>query len=287
MKVLVTGGTGTVGSHVVRELANRGAEVSVLTRNPAKTKNLPAAIRAIEGDLMKPSTVRQVFKGFDGVFLLNALSTTEAHEGLQAVCGMRLSGVKRVVYQSVTAVDRASHLPHFGAKLAIEHAVRHSGIPFTILRPNHFFQNDYLLKDAMLQAGLYPQPLGNIGVSRVDVRDIAEAAATAMLSADHEGETYELAGPDALTGPTCAEIWSNALGRNVKFAADDLNAWEQQSLQYLPDWLVFDVRLMFDYFHKHGLKVTDEEMARQTRLVGHPPRTFDAFARETAAMWRG
>jgi hypothetical protein len=73
----------------------------------------------------------------------------------------------------------------------------------------------------------------------------------------------------------------------VKFAADDLNAWEQQSLQYLPDWLVFDVRLMFDYFHKHGLKVTDEEMARQTRLVGHPPRTFDAFARETAAMWRG
>lgn len=47
MKILVTGGTGTVGSHVTRELAARAAQVSVLTRNPAKVKNLPSGVKAV------------------------------------------------------------------------------------------------------------------------------------------------------------------------------------------------------------------------------------------------
>src|SRR6202022_630914 len=61
MKVLVLGGTGTVGSQVVRELVSRGGvEVSVLTRDPQKTKGLPSGVRAIRGDLLDPATVRSV-----------------------------------------------------------------------------------------------------------------------------------------------------------------------------------------------------------------------------------
>ena len=285
MKTLVTGGTGTVGSQVARELAARGAEVSVLTRSPDRAKNLPSGVNALEGDLLSAKTVQHAFDGIDGVFLLNALGPTEAHEGLQAVCGIRLAGVKRIVYQSVQDVDRVPYLPHFGAKLAIEHAIKGSGIPFTILRPSHFFQNDYMTKDAIL-AGFYPQPIGNVGVSRVDVRDIAEAAATALLSAEHEGQSYDLVGPDVLTGDSVAQIWSRALGRDVKYVGNDLDEWQRQSLQYLPDWLVFDLRLMFDHFQRHGLKGTSEAVARLTRLLGHPPRSFEAFAAETAAQWR-
>ena len=63
-------------------------------------------------------------------------------------------------------VDRAPHLPHFGAKLPIEAAIKASGIAYTIVRPNNFYQNDYWYKDAMLQYGVYPQPLGGVGLSR-------------------------------------------------------------------------------------------------------------------------
>ena len=98
MNVLVTGGTGTVGSQVVRELVNRAVNVQVLTRDPAKAKGLPPGVTAVAGNLLEPTTVRHMFDGVDGVFLLNAVSTTEAHEGLMAVAGMRLAGVKRVVY---------------------------------------------------------------------------------------------------------------------------------------------------------------------------------------------
>jgi uncharacterized protein YbjT (DUF2867 family) len=287
MSVLVTGGTGTVGSQVVRDLVARGADVKVLTRSPEKSAGLPKGATAVAGNLLEPQTVRRVFDGVESVFLLNGVSATEAHEGLMAVCGMRLARVKRLVYLSVHHVEDAAWLPHFGGKIGIEAAIRKSGIPFTILRPNNFYQNDYWFKDAMLQAGVYPQPLGSAGVSRVDVRDIAEAAAIALTTSAHAGETYDLVGPEALTGESCTIAWSRALNKTLVYAGDDLDAWERQQLQYMPDWLVFDFRLMYAHFQKDGLKASPEAIARQTKLLGHAPRAFDAFAAETAAMWKG
>jgi uncharacterized protein YbjT (DUF2867 family) len=287
MTILVLGGTGTVGSQLVQDLAGRGIHVRVLTRTPEKTRSLPAGAEGVRGDLLEPQTVRTVFAGADAVFLLNAVSPTEAHEGLMAVNGARMAGVKRLVYLSVHHVDRAPHLPHFGAKIPVEEAVKTSGIPYTILRPNNFYQNDYWLKDALLQHGVYTQPLGSQGLSRVDVRDISDAAVAALTSDEHGGQTYNLVGPDVLTGASTADAWSRALGRTIAYAGDDLDVWEQQSLQYMPAWLVFDFRLMYAFFQEHGLRATPEDLARQTRLIGHAPRRFEEFAAETARAWTG
>jgi uncharacterized protein YbjT (DUF2867 family) len=285
MKVLVLGGTGLVGSQVVRELLARGAEVSVLTRSAEKAGTLPGGARAVTGDLLEPKTVRSVFAGQDGVFLLNPVSATETHEGLMALNGVRMAGVKRLAYLSVHSVDTAPHLPHFGSKIAVEAAIKACDIPYTILRPNNYYQNDYWFKDAMLSYGVYPQPLGNVGVSRVDVRDIAEAAAIALTAGGHAGETYNLVGPRPCTGQGTAQMWSSALGKPIAYGGDDLDAWEQQSLQYLPAWMVFDFRLMYAFFQKKGLKATPADIERQTRLLGHAPRGFEDFAAETAKAW--
>jgi uncharacterized protein YbjT (DUF2867 family) len=285
MRVLVTGGTGTVGSQVVRTLMARDAHVSVLTRDPAKAASLPPGVRAVIGNLGAPATVRTAFNEMDAVFLLNAVSTTEAHEALLAITGMKLANVKRLVYLSVHQADEAPWLPHFGSKIAGEAAIRHSGIPFTILRPNNFFQNDYWFRDAVMKAGIYPQPIGNTGLSRVDVRDIGDAAAAALMTPDHEGQSYDLVGPDAHTGESTAAVWSRALGRTVRYGGDDLDAWEEASLQYLPDWMVFDFRMMYDHFQRQGLKGSAEAIARQTKLIGHAPRSYDAFVQETVAGW--
>ncbi|MEO5895202.1 MAG: NmrA family NAD(P)-binding protein [Vicinamibacterales bacterium] len=284
MQILVTGGTGTVGSAVVRELLARKQQVSVLTRDASKP--LPDGVKAVEGNLLDVASVRRVFNGVDAVFLLNSVSQTETSEALMAITAMRAAGVKRVVYLSVHEVDKAAWLPHFGSKVGIEAALKVAGIPFTILRPNNFYQNDYWFKDVLLQYGVYPQPLGDAGVSRVDVRDIAEAAAVVLTTAGHEGETYDLVGPEAITGIRTTEIWARVLGREIKYAGDDLDAWEQQSLQYLPPWMVFDFREMYAYFQSAGLKASTEAIARQTRLLGHAPRGFEAFAAETAAAWK-
>jgi len=106
-----------------------------------------------------------------------AATRSECCRETMAITGMRLATVKRVVYLSVHHADKAAWLPHFGSKIGVEEALKVSGIPFTILRPNNFYQNDYWFKDVLLQYGVYPQPLGSTGVSRVDVRDIADGVA--------------------------------------------------------------------------------------------------------------
>jgi uncharacterized protein YbjT (DUF2867 family) len=286
MKVLVLGGTGTVGSQVVAELVSRKAEVHVLTRNAEKAAALPSGARAVTGDLLEPATIRSAFQGMDGVFLLNPVSTTESHEGLMAVCGARLAGVKRLVYMSVQRADDVPYLPHFGSKVGVEAGVKASSFEWTILRPNNFYQNDAWFRDAILQYGVYPQPLGDAGVSRVDVRDIAEAAAIALTMGAHAGQTYNLVGPEPLTGKGTAEIWSRVLGRPVAYAGNDLDAWEKQSLQYMPAWMVFDFRLMYQFFQEKGFQATLQDSERLTKLLGHPPRRFEDYARETAAAWK-
>ena len=286
MNILVTGGTGTVGSQVVRELLSRGAQVQVLTRDPAKAAKLPAGVKAVTGDLMKVETVRRVFKGVDGVFLINAVSPTEVHEGLLSVCALRDENVKRLVYLSDHHADAVPWVPHIGGKLGIEQAVLKSGVPATVLRPNNFYQNDYMFKDVILQHGVYPQPLGDVGLHRVDVRDIAEAAAIALTTPGHEGQTYDLVGPEAHTGKSTAEAWSRALGRPIVYGGNDLDAWEKQALQYMPDWAVYDIRHMYVFFQAKGLKASPEAIERQTKLLGHSPRSFGAFVGETAAAWK-
>lgn len=120
----------------------------------------------------------------------------------------------------------------------------------------------------------------------MDVRDIAEGAAVALTTGEHDGQTYNLVGPDAHTGQSTAEVWSQVLGQPIEYGGNDLDAWEQQSLEYLPAWMVFDFGLMYAHFQENGLKATSDDIERQTKLTGHAPRSFEDFARETAKMWK-
>lgn len=286
MRILVIGGTGLVGTHVVKELVSREVDVSVLTRKAGNVSGMPKEVRLVRGDLLNPITVRTVFRNVDRVFMLNPLSLSETSEGLFAVNGIRKSRIDRVVYMSVHKLDHALYLPHFGSKLAIEQAIKNSGISYTILRPNNFYQNDYWSKDPMTRYGVYPQPLGQVGLSRVDIRDIADAAANALTNDDFVNKTYNLVGPDVLTGPQTAEIWSNVLGRPIKYAGDDLDSWEQKSLQFMSDWMAFDLKMMYEFFHKNGLLAESGDIAQATEILGHAPRSFKEFAKETATYWK-
>ena len=85
MSILVIGGTGTVGSHVVRGLLAKGEAVRILTRSADHADLLPLEASSIIGDLRKPETLRCAMKGIDRVCLVTPLSPTEREEGLAAV----------------------------------------------------------------------------------------------------------------------------------------------------------------------------------------------------------
>lgn len=286
MKTLVIGGTGTVGSEVVSWLLSKETNIVVLTRSSDNFDKLPEGVEGVVGDLLQPKTLRSVFKEVDRVFMLNAVSPTECSEGLMALLAAKAESIKKIVYLSVQNVDDAPHLPHFGAKIPIELAIKESGVDYTILRANNFYQNDYWFKDSILKMGIYPQPFGDGGLSRVDVRDIAEAAAICLTNKKYRNTAINLVGPDILTAEETAEIWSEALNKEIFYSGDNLDAWEKQVSAYMPDFMVFDFKLMYEYFQEIGLRATQDDIKQLTDLLGHRPQKFRDFARETARQWK-
>lgn len=286
MKTLVIGGTGTVGGRVLSGLIEKGVDVRALTHSPEKAKTFPQGVEAVVGDLTEPDSLSRAFAGAGAVFFVTPLAETETQQGLNAVEAARKAKTRKIVYSSVALPKGSEHIPHFASKIPIEEAVRSSGADWTILRPNSFFQNDYWYQEPITKHGIYPQPIGSAGMNRVDVRDIADAAVNSLLNPGHAGQTYLLHGPDAVTGESTAQTWSRHLGRDVRYAGDDLDAWEKQHLQFLPAWLVPDLRIMYDYFQKNGFRPTAGDLEHEAKAVGHPPRRFDDFARETAASWK-
>src|ERR1700687_3543746 len=284
MKILVTGGTGHVGSEVVKELQKRKADVRILIRK--EETPAPAGVQVMVGDLLDPVSVQKALHGVDKLYLLNAVSPDELTQGLIAYDLARKLKLKHIVYHSVFRVDHFKDVPHFASKLAIENALREFDVTFTIIRPNYFSQNDTTLKDPLTKAGIYPMPLGQVGISAVDIRDIAEATAIALTSDGHFGKTYNLNGPDVLSGPKMASIWSELLGKEIRYSGHDMDAFEEQMRKRAPSWSAFDIRMMFQGYLERGFGAEAGDIETLTDLLGHPPRRYEDFAAEPATLWK-
>jgi uncharacterized protein YbjT (DUF2867 family) len=286
MKVLVTGGTGNVGGAVVKDLLKRGAEVRVLARKQPDAGKLPAEVEVAVGDLMDPVSLEKAFEDVDKLFLLNAVVADELTQALIGYGIAKRKGIQHITYLSVFKAEQFKDVPHFASKLAVENALRESGVPYTILRPGYYIQNDGTLRGALTGAGIYPMPIGTVGIAAVDVRDIAEAAAISLTGDGHDGQTYDLVGPALITGPGNASLWSRLLGKEIKYTGHNFDQWELQMRTLAPAWTAFDLRTMFQGYFDRGFASTETEVKRLTSLLGHAPRSYESFATETAATWK-
>jgi uncharacterized protein YbjT (DUF2867 family) len=285
MTILVTGATGTIGSKVVTELAARGAKIRALSRSPEKV-TFPQGVTAVTGDLLDLDSMRAALDGADTLFLLVANAPDELTKAMITLNLARDAGVKGIVYLSVFKSVEFGDVPHFAGKGTVEQMIEQDDLPATILRPAYFIQNDLAQKDALL-AGVYGMPVGQRGISMVDTRDIAQAAAIELIRRDSATgplprEVYELVGPDALTGPKLAEIWSETLGRSVSYGGDDLDRLEARIKAFAPGWLAYDMRQMMRRYQQDGAVATDGDLERFATLLGHQPRSYRDFAREAA-----
>jgi uncharacterized protein YbjT (DUF2867 family) len=284
MKVLAIGGAGHVGSEVVKELVKRKVEVDVVVRKKGTKVSEGASV--VVGDLLDPVFLEKALNGIDKLYLLNAVTPDELTQALIAYDLAKKLKVKHIVYHSVFRVDHFKDVPHFASKFALESALHTFDLPFTVIRPNYFNQNDLGLKDPLTKAGIYPMPLGPVGVSTVDVRDIAEATAIALTTTGHEGKTYNLNGPDIVSGPGAAAIWSEVLGKKIEYTGHDMDAFEKQMRDKSPAWSAFDIRMMFQGYIERGFVAGEDDIETLTTLLGHAPRRYIDFARETAVTWQ-
>ncbi len=285
MTTLVVGATGSVGRSVLAGLAGKGVAVRGMSRYEAKFDNFPGGAEGVVGDLVAFGTLSNAFSGVEALFLISPLSQNEIQMGRNAIKAAQAAGVKKIVYLSVPLPEGADRVPHFRNKVLIEKALKESGITHTILRANNFFQNDQWGQAAIMSYGTYPQPLGNVGLNRVDSRDVADAAVNALTCDDFDNQEFSIHGPDVWTGESIAAEFSRQLGREIRYAGDDLEAWAKQAQHMMQAWMVNDFKIMYDFFQKHGLKASAEALEKQKAVIGHEPRTFADFVTALTKQW--
>jgi uncharacterized protein YbjT (DUF2867 family) len=213
--ILVTGGTGFVGGHVVHALRQAGRPVRCLVRNRGKAGKLAALDCALaEGDLTDPASLRRAVEGVDVVVHLVAIRQGKREQFQRIMVGgtrdlLRLakeSGAKRWVQMSAlgTTEETKELVPYYEAKWQMEQDVQGSGLPHVIFRPSFIFGRDGgILPTFRKLAKLTPlTPIIGSGEQRIQPIWADDVAAYFERAVDFEAvanRTFELGGPDVVT----------------------------------------------------------------------------------------
>lgn len=286
MTILVTGATGTVGSKVVEQLVNRGADIRALVRDPAKA-SLPEGVGTVQGDLLDVDSLRGAMKGVSTLFLLNGVVSDEFTQALIALNVARENGIDRIVYLSVIYSDIYVNVPHFAAKFGVERMIEQMEMNATILRPAYYMDNEITIRDVVTGYDIYPMSIGDKGLAMIDARDVGEIAAIELVRREQSPTPLpltriNLVGPDTLTGAGAAAIWSDVLGREIVYPGDDTAGFEQNMRQVMPGWMAYDMRLMAERFVSDGMLPEIGDVDRLTTLLGRPLRSYRDYVAQIA-----
>jgi uncharacterized protein YbjT (DUF2867 family) len=270
-RVLVLGGTGTVGREVVAGLPARGADVRVLVRPTSQSP--PGAEPAI-GDVHDPASVAAAAAGVDAVFLLWPSFRATGAAGLVRA----LAGVPRIVHLSAEA---ARHDPD-SVWARVERLVEDSGAEWTILRPTGFAANTLGWAEEV-RAGVVHRPYGAAARSLIDERDLAAVAVRALLDPGHAGARYVLSGPATITQAEQARVLGEVAGHPVRWAEQDPAAAAAAftAVTGAPDLAAAAIRTWAGF-------VTEPEVVTGTveEITGRAARSFPDWAEHHAPAFR-
>lgn len=277
--VLVTGATGNTGGAVVGALARRDVPVRAMVRSEADRGKVPDGAEAVIADFDDPASVAAALAGAGRAYVVTP-SSERAEEQQRRFCDLAAeAGIRQLVVLSQLGADEHSPVRFLRYHAAVEQHVRGLGIPYTFLRPNLFFQGLLAFARPIAADGQFYAPIGDARVSAVDVRDIGAVAAVTLTEPGHEGATYTLTGPAALTHAQIAEALTAALGRQVTFIDVPPSAFADNLRGVLPPWQVDG--LLEDYAHyRRGEAAAVSSVIAE--LTGTPPRDVVQFARDYA-----
>lgn len=282
--ILLTGATGTTGQETVRQLLEKKVPFRVMSRDIARAKSvLGPDLDYVQGDFAAPDTLAAAFDGIKRLSLLCAFSEKMVAHELNAVAAAKRAGISHIVKMSAigSAPDAPTMIRRWHGE--IEQRIEREGFVFTNLWPNAFMQNFRRFAPFIKKDGVFYAALGDSRVALVDVVDVAAVTVAALTEDGHEEQTYEITGPRAYSYEDCAEILSRVLSKSVRFESVSMSASHKALVdaglaKALADALIEIDQMFIDGF---GAPVTDVV----DRVVGRPPRSFEAFARDNVASF--
>jgi len=285
--ILITGATGTIGSNLTFILARNKIPVRALVRDKSKVSEalLDLEIEFAEGDFTKPETLDAALEGVDGAFLVSPGDRDLVEFQANFIDAAKKAKLKHIVKLSSIGTG-AEALYSIGRwHHEVEKRIEQSGIPYTFIRAHSFMQNFFVHASFIQREGAFLAPMGEGRIPMIDIRDIVMVAAVVLTSENHEGKTYEITGPEAISYSEAADVFSEVLGKPVKFIETPLSTTRENLLKgEWPEWMVDDVISLYRFFREgHATEVTDTVET----LIERKPGTFAEFVRDYAPIFRG
>lgn len=278
--ILVVGSTGNVGSKIVRELSTRKVAFRALVRKPTDRDRLQAqGVDAALGDITQVESVRPALKGIQRLYLLSPSSERLADIESAIVDEARKEGVQHIVKHSVLGADIHASCPLTSVHAYAEEAIKASGIPYTFLRLNSFMQNFATTHTwSIIAQNAFYESLAHALVSHVDTRDVATAAANILTETGHEGRTYDITGPEALSNDQIAAKLSNIVGREIRYEPISDEAMQQGlSAAGFSQWYANAVVELYRFFRQGGGAPVTPDLEQ---LIKRKPLTLDNYLQE-------
>ncbi len=246
--ILITGGTGKVGSPLVEQLSAAGVKFRVLSRTPSKVPVVKGA-EVVKGDLTHDASLDAALAGVDKLFLLTNSFPGSQELQNHVIDRARAKGVKHVVRQSVVGAELNSPVVLSRWHAANDAHLQASGLKWTILRPGSFVQNLLGSAGTIKKDGAFYSCAKDGKLCQIDARDIAAAAAHVLTTDGHEGKTYTLTGQEPLSYAQMAERIGKYLGKPVKYVDLPPEQFKGGLVSAgLPEWLAADYVTMAQGF---------------------------------------
>lgn len=284
--IIVTGATGTIGRAVIKILSQHdGVAIRAATRHPEKVRAGVGAeqLTPVAFDWDAAHTAGDVTAPGGTMLVL----PPAAHHPLPATTRLLdsaiITGVQHIVFLSTLGADFEPGFAFGRWALAGEQAVAAAGLPYTVLRPNSYMTN-FLTMSRPGHDGALRLPWSDGTCSFIDPRDVAAAAAQVLLEPHgHDGETYELTGPEALNLHEIAAVLRATTGTGIHYVDTPLaTVRDALSNSGMPQQMVTA------FLELHSVMASSKRAPVTSHLrqvTGRPPRSFAGFAAEHAAAW--
>lgn len=282
---LVTGATGIIGSNVARDLLERGVPTRLFVRDPDRAAAaLGNGVDLAVGDFTDPASIREALDGVDRVFLCTPNHPQQVMHETNVIDAAVNAGIRRLVKIGANGAQIGSPLQFWDAHGRIEQHLRDSGLPWVVLRPSSYTSNLLAAAETIKQTGQLFAPADDAKISMIDPRDVAAVAAVVLTQDGHEGRTYTLTGPEAVTYDEAARQLSTAIGRPVHYLnIPDPAAHEAMIRAGLPPWLADQLLILWAQLRR-GAAATTTDVVRV--LTGREPLTVTDFGRDHADIFR-
>ncbi len=225
--ILVTGGTGFVGRHLIARLRKEGAPVRAVVRDPSKAQGLrDIGVEVVPGDVADKPSLEAAAAGVERVIHLvgiiqegRGFTFRSVHvEGTgNMLAAAKKAGVRQFFFQSALGSRPDARSGYHKTKWEAEELVRRSGVPFTILRPSLIYGPGDLftvrLSEMMRLSPVLPViGSGRSKVQPVFIDDVAACIVKAVASGAFLNRAYEIGGPEQLTYEEVTRAIAEAMG---------------------------------------------------------------------------